>query len=90
LIPRPAPTPVVASKENRASGSLCLKKNLAHFCTNKNFVWEWSPPNGRSRGILVGFKRDKFEVLDFLQGNFSLKFKMSNKEDSFEWCFTAV
>jgi hypothetical protein len=42
------------------------------------------------RGILVGFNQDKFQVLDILHGDFSLKFKLRNKEDSFEWCFIAV
>jgi hypothetical protein len=45
---------------------------------------------GGGGGILVGFNRDKFDVLDILHGNFSLKFKLRNKEDSFEWCFIAV
>jgi exonuclease III len=63
---------------------------LSHFCANKNFVWECAPPNGRSGGILIGFNPDKFEVLDILQGNFCLKFKLHNLEDSFEWSFVAV
>jgi hypothetical protein len=29
-------------------------------------------------------------VLDILHGDFSLKFKLRNKVDSFEWCFIAV
>jgi hypothetical protein len=63
---------------------------LSHFRANKNFIWEWSPPNGRSGGILVGFNQDKFDVLHILHGDFSLKFKLRNKEDNFEWHFIVV
>jgi hypothetical protein len=47
------------------------------------FFLDWTPPNGRSGGILVGLNQDKFEVLDIMHGNFSLKFKLHNKEDNF-------
>jgi hypothetical protein len=60
---------------------------LAHFYANKNY---WSPPNGRSRGILVGLNKDRIEVLDIIHSNFALKFKLWNKEDSFEWILLAV
>jgi hypothetical protein len=63
---------------------------LSHFCANKNFIWDWTPPKGRSGGIPVGFKKDKIKVPDINHGNFSLKFKLRNKEDSFEWCLLAM
>jgi hypothetical protein len=63
---------------------------LSHFCANKKFVWDWTPPNGRFGGILVGLNQEKCEVLDIMHGNFSLKFKLSNKEDTFEWCLIVV
>jgi exonuclease III len=63
---------------------------LSHFCANQNFVWDWTSPNGRSGGILVGLNQEKFEVLSITHGNFSLKFKLRNKEDNFEWCLIAV
>ena len=30
--------------------------NYTIFCGGKNFVWNWSPPRGRSEGILVALK----------------------------------
>jgi hypothetical protein len=54
------------------------------------FAWDWTPPNGRSGGILVGLNQEKCEVLDIMHGNFSLKFKLRNKEDNFEWCLIVV
>jgi hypothetical protein len=67
------------------------ENELSHFCANKNFSWEWSQPNGRSgEGTLVGFNEDKIDVLHILHGDFSLKFKLRNKEDNFEWCFIVV
>jgi exonuclease III len=63
---------------------------LAHFCANKFFLWDWTPPKGRSGGILVGVNKDKIDVLDIKHGNFLLKFKLRNKEDNFEWSLLAV
>jgi hypothetical protein len=63
---------------------------LSHFCANKNFIWDWTPPNGRTGGILVGLNPKKFKVLNIMHRNFSLKFKLCNKEDNFEWCLIAV
>jgi hypothetical protein len=63
---------------------------LTHFCANKNFVWDWTPPKGRSEAILVGFNKDKIGVLDIHHGNFSLKFKLRNKDDNFEWSLISV
>jgi exonuclease III len=63
---------------------------LGHFYANKNFLWDWTPPKGRSGGILVGFNKDKFNVLDIKHDNFVLKFKLRNKVDNFEWNMLAV
>jgi exonuclease III len=63
---------------------------LAHFCANRDFLWDWMPPNGRSGGILVSLNKNKFEVFDIIHGNFILKFKLCNKVDGFEWCLLAV
>jgi exonuclease III len=63
---------------------------LGHYCANKNFLWEWNPPRGRSGDILVGINTDKFDVLDIKYGNFILKFKLHNKADNFEWHMVAV
>jgi hypothetical protein len=59
-------------------------EELAHFCANRNFLWDWTPPRGRSGDILLGVNKEKFEVLDIKHGNFTLKFKLRNKEDNFE------
>jgi hypothetical protein len=54
------------------------------------FLWDWTPPRGRSGLILLGTNKEKFNVLDIKQGNFTLKFKLHNKEDNFEWKLIAV
>jgi hypothetical protein len=56
---------------------------LGHFCANKIFLWDWTPPKGRSGGILVGLNKNKFHVLDIMYGKFVLKFKLHNKADNF-------
>jgi hypothetical protein len=53
-------------------------------------LWDWTPPRGRSGGILLGINKDKFDVLDIKHGDFLLKFKLRNKEDNFEWKLLAV
>jgi hypothetical protein len=62
---------------------------LGHFCANRDFLWDWMPPNGRSGGLLVGIQKEKFDVLDISHGNFILKFKLQNKVDGFEWFLLA-
>jgi hypothetical protein len=48
-------------------------------------LWNWTPPRGRLGGFLLGVNKEKFDVLDIKHGNFTLKFKLCNKEDNFEW-----
>src|SRR3954469_22742540 len=35
---------------------------LHNLCGGRNFIWNWSPPRGRSGGILVGVSGDNFFV----------------------------
>jgi hypothetical protein len=35
---------------------------LAHFCANKNYSWNWSSTRGHSEGILLGANLDNFDV----------------------------
>jgi hypothetical protein len=62
---------------------------LAHFCANKDYKWNWTAPNGRSGGILVGLNLEKIIVQGVVHDNF-LKFKLKNKTDSFEWTLITV
>jgi hypothetical protein len=52
---------------------------LAHFCANKNYPWNWSPTRGRSGGILLGANLDNFDVQSVCLGSFHVKLQLRNK-----------
>jgi exonuclease III len=39
-----------------------ITAELAHFCANKIFSWNWSPTRGCAGGILLGINVDLREV----------------------------
>jgi exonuclease III len=57
---------------------------------NRNFVWVWSPPNGRSGGLLVGFDSDMFDVREKELGEFMIRTLVIQKESGFIWNFINV
>jgi exonuclease III len=63
---------------------------LAHFCANKNYTWNWSPTRGRSGGIILGVNIENFDVQGVALGNFHVKLHLKNKIDNFEWVLVAV
>jgi exonuclease III len=63
---------------------------LAHFCANKGFTWNWSPTRGHSGGILLGVNSKNFDIQSVELGNFHVKVHMKNKIDNFEWALVAV
>jgi len=46
----------------------------------KNFAWHWIPSNGKSGGILCGVNLDRFEVLKFIEGSFSVNAIVQDKK----------
>jgi hypothetical protein len=57
---------------------------------NRNFVWFWSPPNGRSGGLLVGFDADILDVREKELGEFMIRILVVHKENGFIWNFINV
>ena len=57
---------------------------------NRNFVWVWSPPNGRSGGLLVGFDSDMFDVREKELGEFMIRLLVIQKDSGFIWNFFNV
>ena len=39
---------------------------------SKKYAWHWIPSEGKSGGILCGVNFEKFDVIHFSEGNFSL------------------
>jgi exonuclease III len=67
-----------------------LASELAHFCANKKYSWNWSPTKGRSGGILLGINSDNFDVQSVHLGSFHVKLLLRNKSDNFEWVLVDV
>lgn len=66
------------------------KKDFIDACLssirgNKNFAWYWSPPNGRSGGLLSGFNSEVFDIREQELGEFMIRMLVFHKEsgDSF-------
>jgi hypothetical protein len=57
---------------------------------NRNFAWFWSPPNGRSGDLLVGFDADIFDVREKELGEFMIRILVVHKEKGFIWNFINV
>jgi exonuclease III len=57
---------------------------------NRNFAWFWTPANGRSGGLLVGFNADAFDVRETEMGDFMIKVLLVHKENGFIWNFINV
>jgi hypothetical protein len=47
---------------------------------NRNFAWFWTPVNGRSGGLLVGFNADVFDVREIEMGDFMIKVLLVHKK----------
>ena len=63
---------------------------LTHLCGGQDFLWHIMPPQGRSRGILMGVNLTVFDVGAIDEGNFYTKFLLKNKEDGFTWALYAI
>jgi hypothetical protein len=42
--------------------------NLRAIDPNKDYLWDWNPAKGRSRGLFTGIKVDQFDVGSRSQG----------------------
>ena len=66
------------------------KSNLARLSGDAEFIWHCLPPKGRSGGILLGVNADSFDLSLIIEGEFFIKFHLSNKSDKFKWILMAV
>jgi hypothetical protein len=51
----------------------------------RNYPWDWMPAIGRSRGILSGFKLERFDVGLENQGKYILQHTLWDKMLSKKW-----
>jgi hypothetical protein len=66
------------------------QSTLNNICAGQDFMWHWSEPHGRSRGILLGVNLETFDTRSIDEGDFYVKFHLRNKNDGFRWVLVAV
>jgi exonuclease III len=64
--------------------------SLDNFSGGRNFVWHWTAPHGRSGGILLGVNLDTMDIGSIDDGDFFIKFKLSDRKSDFKWVLVAV
>ena len=60
------------------------RSNLTRLSGGVDFVWHYLLPRGRSGGILLGVKAASFDLSMIVEGEFFIKFHLSNKSDKFK------
>jgi hypothetical protein len=66
------------------------KSNLSRLSGGADFIWHCLPPRGWSGGILLGINASFLDLSLIVEGEFYIKFHLSNKLDSFNWILKAV
>lgn len=68
----------------------CEASLLRKFDIHQDYLWEWNPSKGRSRGILVGINLNKYDVGSFKQGEFMIQMNLWDKENKTKWNLLVV
>ena len=75
-------------------GIMETKKESFHYSffssIDHNFSWNFLPASGTAGGILVGFKPNKFQIINWDIGSFCVTAKIMNLCDKFIWRLVAV
>lgn len=66
------------------------KEELNYLFGDQDFFWFWSPPRGRSGGILVGTDMNFFNVTNSCVDDLFVKVSLQNKNDKFMWDLVVV
>jgi hypothetical protein len=66
------------------------RTNVARLTNDADFVWHCLPPKGRSGGILLGINATILDLSVIAEGEFYVKFHLTNKTDKFKWILMAV
>jgi hypothetical protein len=77
---------IAISETVRKSFHDFFPKNLC----GENYIWHVKEPVCHSRGILLGVNLDVYDIGGIDEGDFYVKFKLHNKNDSFKWALVAV
>jgi exonuclease III len=63
----------------------CGDNLLRRFDANQDYLWLWNPSKGKSGGILVGVRREFYDVGSFRQGNYMLQLNLWDKTNRLKW-----
>ena len=66
------------------------KSTMKRLSGGINFIWHYLPPRGRSGGFLLGIKVSSFDLSLIVEGEFFIKFHLTNKSDKFKCILMAV
>jgi hypothetical protein len=59
----------------------CEDRLIRNFDANQDYLWLWNPSKGKSRGILVGVRKEFYDVCSFKQGDFMLQVNLWDKQN---------
>src|SRR5437667_109135 len=66
------------------------RSTMTRLSGGVEFIWHCLPPRGRSGGILLGVRVSSFDLSLIVEGEFFIKFHLTNQSDKFKWILMAV
>ena len=79
---------IVAVMETRKQDM--SRDNLNQLLGGADFIWRCLQPRGSSGGILLGVNSLILDLSLIVEGEFSVKFPLRNKQDDFKWILMAA
>lgn len=64
--------------------------HLRKLDANQDYLWLWNPTKGKSGGILVGIRKEFYDVGSFRQGEFMLQVNLWDKQNTIKWNLLVV
>jgi exonuclease III len=68
----------------------CDEKLLRKFDCQQDYLWLYNSAKGRSGGILVGVRKEYYDVGSFHQGEFMLQLNLGDKINKMKWNLLVV
>jgi hypothetical protein len=68
----------------------CEDNLLRKFDASQDYLWIWNSSNGKSGGILVGIRKEFYDVGSFRQGDFMLQLNLWDKQNQVKWNLLVV
>jgi hypothetical protein len=59
----------------------CEDSLLKNFDSNQDYLWLWNLSRGKSGGILVGVRKEFYDVDSLKQGDFMLQVNLWDKQN---------